>query len=67
MNSALAVAGTTVYVGSRIDRKPIEIVDVSDPTKADRDRRARSARRGSDGISSRELRAVRGSELCWSC
>jgi hypothetical protein len=31
MNSAIAVAGDTVYVGSRIDNKPILIVDVSNP------------------------------------
>jgi len=31
MNSALAIAGNTAYVGSRIDSKPIEIVDIADP------------------------------------
>jgi len=31
MNAALAVAGTTVYVGSRIDTGGIAILDVSDP------------------------------------
>src|ERR1051325_9794291 len=31
MNAALAISGTTAYVGSRIDQKPIEIVDIADP------------------------------------
>ena len=31
MNSALAIAGDTAYVGSRIDGKGIAIVDISDP------------------------------------
>ena len=31
MNSALAIAGTTAYVGSRIDNKGVAIVDISDP------------------------------------
>lgn len=33
MNSAIAVAGDIVYVGSRIDNKGIAIVDVSDPSR----------------------------------
>jgi hypothetical protein len=31
MNSALAIAGTTAHVGSRIDQKPVAILDIADP------------------------------------
>ncbi len=58
MNSALAVAGTAVYVGSRIDRKPIEIVDITDPTKPNVVGQIGPPTEGFNGISSRELRAV---------
>lgn len=55
MSSALAVAGETIYVGSRNDRRGVAVVDVSDPTAP--------ALIGEpipavSGLSSRELRAV---------
>lgn len=58
MNAALAVVGTTVYVGSRIDRKPIEILDVSDPTRPTMIGELGPPDEGQNGMSSRELRAV---------
>jgi len=55
MNSALAVAGDTVYVGSRNDAHGVAIVDISDPSQP-----AMVGEFGGlvSGISSRELRAV---------
>lgn len=58
MNAALAVAGDTVYVGSRIDQQPVEIVDVSDPTQPAVVGEIGPPDEGLVGISSRELRAV---------
>jgi hypothetical protein len=54
MSSALAVAGDTVYVGSRIDNQGIEIVDVSNPAAPT----VVGEIPGLVGMSSRELRAV---------
>jgi len=54
MNSALAIAGDIAYVGSRIDQKPIAIVDISTPAAPT----VVGEIPGSIGMSSRELRAV---------
>ncbi len=54
MNAALAVAGDFVYVGSRIDQRPIEILDIADPTHPV----AVGEIPGTIGMSSRELRAI---------
>jgi len=54
MNAAIAVAGNTVYVGSRIDNEPIAIVDVSNPA----DPIVVGEIPGTVGMSSRELRVV---------
>lgn len=51
MNSALAVAGDTIYVGSRIDRQPILILDTQTLAVV-------GEIPGATGMSSRELRAV---------
>ena len=51
MNSAIAVAGDTIYVGSRIDQKPVLIVDTASLTVV-------GEIPGATGMSSRELRAV---------
>lgn len=51
MSSALAVAGDTIYVGSRIDQKPILIVDTATLAVV-------GEIPGAVGMSSRELRAV---------
>jgi hypothetical protein len=51
MNSALAIAGDTIYVGSRIDQKPILILDLASLAVV-------GEIPGSLGMSSRELRAV---------
>jgi hypothetical protein len=58
MNSALAVAGDTVYVGSRIDLRPILIVDVADPAHPAVVGEIGPPEEGLMGISSRELRAI---------
>jgi len=55
MNAALAVAGDTVYIGSRIDNRPIEIVDIADPANPT----VVGEIPGLEGMSSRELRATR--------
>jgi hypothetical protein len=54
MNAAIALAGDTLYVGSRIDQKPILIVDVSTPAAP----AIVGEIPGAVGMSSRELRAV---------
>lgn len=54
MNAALAIAGDTAYVGSRIDQKPIAIVDIADPAAPI----VIGELPGAPGMSSRELRAV---------
>jgi hypothetical protein len=51
MNSAIAVAGDTIYVGSRVDQKPVLIVDTASLAVV-------GEIAGATGMSSRELRAV---------
>ena len=58
MNAALAVAGDTVYVGSRIDGADVLIVDVSDPAAPQVVGSIGPPDEGLVGMSSRELRAV---------
>lgn len=58
MNSALAVAGDTVYVGSRTDDEPVLIVDVSDPRAPAVVGAIGLPDEGHPGLSSRELRAI---------
>jgi hypothetical protein len=58
MNSALAVAGDTVYVGSRTDGKPVLIVDVTDPAAPEVVGQLGLPNEAQPGMSSRELRAV---------
>lgn len=58
MNSALAIAGTTAYVGSRIDKTPVAILDISDPANPTVVGEIGPPDEGLAGISSRELRAV---------
>lgn len=58
MNSALAIAGTTAYVGSRIDGKPVAILDISDPANPTVVGELGAPDEGLAGISSRELRAI---------
>lgn len=59
MNAALAVAGDTVYVGSRIDSRGILIVDVSNPEAPV----VTGEIPGLPAMSSRELRAVAERDL----
>lgn len=59
MNAALAVAGDTVYVGSRIDTGPTVILDVSDPRAPVQIGEIPAAQ----AMSSRELRAVADRDL----
>ena len=63
MNAALAVADTTVYVGSRIDSRPVLIVDVADPAAPRVVGELGPPDEGVAGISSRELRAVADLDL----
>jgi hypothetical protein len=58
MNSALAIYGDTVYVGSRIDNQPVLIVDVSDPAAPAVVGQIGAPDEGLPGMSSRELRVV---------
>ncbi len=58
MNSALAIAGTTAYVGSRIDGKGVIIFDIADPTNPQLVGEIGPPDEGVAGMSSRELRAV---------
>ncbi len=58
MNAALAVAGDTVYVGSRNDQKGVAIVDISDPTAPTVVGEIGPPLAGLPSMSSRELRAV---------
>jgi hypothetical protein len=55
MNSALAIAGDTAYVGSRNDKHGIAIVDISDPHQPNVVGEVGPA---VTGLSSRELRAI---------
>src|SRR5687767_6685997 len=54
MNSAIAIAGDTAYIGSRIDNRGIAILDISDPSEPTQIGEIP----GVVGMSSRELRAV---------
>jgi hypothetical protein len=58
MNSALAIAGDTVYVGSRIDNQPILIVDISHPEDPEVVGEIGAPNEAQPGMSSRELRVV---------
>ena len=58
MNAAIAVAGTTVYVGSRIDSAGIAIVDVADPEHPAVVGEIARPFAKLPGMSSRELRVV---------
>ena len=53
MNAAIAIAGDTAYIGSRVDQKPIVILDLADPTAP----AMVGEIPGTIGMSSRELRA----------
>ena len=57
MNSALAIAGDIAYVGSRIDGKPVLIVDIKDPANPQVIGQIGRPIEGVSGVSSRELRA----------
>jgi hypothetical protein len=63
MNSALAVAGDTVYVGSRIEGRGVAIVDVADPARPTVVGEIGPPDEGLPGMSSRELRAVPSANL----
>jgi hypothetical protein len=63
MNSALAVAGDTVYIGSRIDSRPILIVDIADPSAPAVVGELGAPAQALAGMSSRELRAVEDLDL----
>jgi len=58
MNSALAIAGDIAYVGSRIDKKPVLIVDINDPANPHVVGEIAEPAEGLSGMSSRELRAT---------
>jgi hypothetical protein len=58
MSSALAIAGTTAYVGSRIDNQGVAIVDISDPANPTVVGELGTPDEALGGMSSRELRAV---------
>lgn len=58
MNSAIAIAGDIAYVGSRIDGKPILIVDISTPENPTVVGEIGPPVEGLSGLSSRELRVA---------
>ncbi|HEY5925368.1 MAG TPA: hypothetical protein VIV11_26975 [Kofleriaceae bacterium] len=58
MNAAIAIAGDIAYVGSRIDNKPVLIVDIKDPTQPRVVGEIGPPAEGLPGMSSRELRAT---------
>ena len=58
MNSALAIAGDTAYVSSRIDNKPILIVDISHPDAPAVVGEIGAPNEAQPGMSSREMRVV---------
>jgi hypothetical protein len=58
MNAAIAIAGDIAYVGSRIDMKPVLIVDISDPTNPQVIGEIGQPAEGLPSMSSRELRAT---------
>ncbi|HEY5946818.1 MAG TPA: hypothetical protein VIV40_15050 [Kofleriaceae bacterium] len=57
MNAAMAIAGDVAYIGSRIDNKPVLIVDIKDPANPRVVGEIRDPE-GLPGMSSRELRAT---------
>jgi hypothetical protein len=58
MNAAVAIAGDVAYVGSRIDKKPVLIVDIKDPANPRVVGEIGEPVEGLAGMSSRELRAT---------
>jgi hypothetical protein len=58
MNAAIAIAGDHASVGSRIDNKPVLIVDISDPAAMQIVGEIGPPAEGVAGMSSRELRAT---------
>jgi hypothetical protein len=58
MNAAIAIAGDHAYVGSRIDNKPVLIVDIKDPANPRVVGEIGAPVEGLPSMSSRELRAT---------
>jgi hypothetical protein len=58
MNAAIAIAGDIAYVGSRIDNKPVLIVDIKDPANPHVVGEIGPPIEGLPSMSSRELRAT---------
>jgi hypothetical protein len=58
MNAAIAIAGDVAYVGSRIDSKPVLIVDIKDPANPHVVGEIGMPAEALAGMSSRELRAT---------
>jgi hypothetical protein len=58
MNAAMAIAGDVAYIGSRIDNKPVLIVDIKDPANPHVVGEIGMPIEGLPGMSSRELRAT---------
>lgn len=58
MNSAIAIAGDTAYIGSRIDNQPVLIVDIADPANPTVVGEIGAPDEGLAGMSSREMRVV---------
>jgi hypothetical protein len=58
MNAAIAIAGDVAYVGSRIDNKPVLIVDIKDPANPRVVGEIGPPIEGLPSMSSRELRAT---------
>ncbi len=63
MNSAIALAGDHVYIGTRNDAGPVLIVDVSDPAAPVLAGEIGAPWQAQRGMSSRELRAVPDQDL----
>jgi hypothetical protein len=58
MNAAMAIAGDIAYVGSRVDSKPVLIVDIKDPANPHVIGEIGQPAEGLPSMSSRELRAT---------
>lgn len=58
MNAAIAIAGDIAYIGSRIDNKPVLVVDIADPANPRVAGEIAAPIEGLPGMSSRELRAT---------
>lgn len=58
MNAAIAIAGDIAYIGSRIDNKPVLVVDIVDPANPHVVGEITTPIEGLPGMSSRELRAT---------